>query len=387
MENRIFICTHSQLPGGDANSNYIFHMALSLKQANYEVITIGRSKDTNRQVTDIEGIYCINLERKEHIPAKVEGHLFYGNRLIDELKSLDICENDYVIIYGGFVSLFTAISSRLKFMKKGHIITCVVEWPTPNQFRWKYLDLNYLFWKYVFYRMIPRWKKVIVISDNLCCHFNELGCNTFILPPLIDSQDKVIGEKKVLDKIQFIYAGADTKKDAIKSMLLAINELSEEEKGKFRLNITSLTEKKARKLLKRNQRLIDENHNCLRIHGWMNYSDLIKIYYSTDYLLLPRETNQFTLSNFPSKIPEMMNYGIIPVCSRVGDYTGKYLIDMVDSIIFEGSSPRECSNAIRNALSISEDRRKYMSEHAIANAKQNFDYRAWSQKLTEFILG
>jgi trehalose-6-phosphate synthase len=60
---------------------------------------------------------------------------------------------------------------------------------------------------------------------------------------------------------------------------------------------------------------------------------------------------------------------------------------MVDSIIFEGSSPRECSNAIRNALSISEDRRKYMSEHAIANAKQNFDYRAWSQKLTEFILG
>ena len=60
MGNRIFICTHSQLPKGDANSNYIFHMALSLKLENYEVIAIGRSKNTHRKVIDIEGTHCIN---------------------------------------------------------------------------------------------------------------------------------------------------------------------------------------------------------------------------------------------------------------------------------------------------------------------------------------
>ena len=387
MVNRIFICTHSQLPKGDANSNYIFHMALSLRLEKCKVIAIGRSKDTYRQVCDIDGIQCINLERKANVPAKVEGHLFYGKRVVDELLSMEICEDDYVIIYGGYVSLFKAIASKLKFLKKGHVITSVVEWPTKAQFKGGIFNPDYLLWRYVFYRMIPYWRKVITISSNLDKHFKKIGCCTFQLPPMIDYKGRAAGNKKSSSIIQFIYAGADTQKDAIGNMLASIAELPAEKRKQIEFHITSLAEEKARSILGDKKWILEKYSDIIKIHGWMEYKDLMYLYYSTDFLLLARETNQFTLSNFPSKVPEMMNYGIIPVCSKVGDYTELYLHNMVDSVIFDGASPKECAKAISQTIDLSAEERHRLSLNAMNTAKQRFDYRVWGKSLVDFLQG
>lgn len=385
MKKKIFICTHSQLPHGDANSNYIFHMALSLVNEGFEVIVIGRSKtiDACREMNN--GVMCINLPKIQKISGKIEGHTLYGNRLCNELDAQHIHKDDYIIVYGGYVSLFLAIAKRMSFMEQGHINSCVVEWPTRKQFKYKAFDPDYLLWKYVFGKMIPKWKKVIVISENLQTHFNKMGCKTFLLPPLINSDAKVVGKKRNLEKVQFIYAGADAQKDAISNMLLGIEELSEEERKAFVFHITSLTAEKARKLLGEKQYILDKYSECINIHGWIDYAELMNLYYSADYLLLARETNQFTLSNFPSKVPEMMNYGIIPVCSSVGDYTSQYLRHMIDSVIFDGANPMDCAEAMRLAISIPEDQRKKMSEQSIITAKKRFDYRMWGKELAEFI--
>lgn len=386
MKERIFICTHSQLPRGDANSNYIFHMALSLVEEGFEVIAIGRSKSTKASSENVKGVLCVNIARSKRLPAKIEGHIFFGSQMCRELRNHHIRKEDYLILYGGYVSLFQSVANKISWLEKGHITACVVEWPTKHQFRWKNFNPDYMLWKYVFYRMIPKWKKVVAISDNLCSHFTECGCVTFLLPPLINAQSKISRERKSSDKQKFIYAGADTQKDAIRNMLLAVEKLSDQDRSRFDFHITSLTEEKARKLLGEKQYILDKYAKCLHIHGWMEYTNLINLYYSADYLLLARETNQFTQSNFPSKVPEMMNYGIIPVCSRVGDYTDKYLNNMIDSVIFEGASPEACANAIRTAISIPEEKRRCMSQKAIENAKNSFDYKRWGKKLSEFIL-
>lgn len=386
MKERIFICTHSQLPRGDANSNYIFHMALSLVEEGFEVIAIGRSKSSNTSIEKVEGVLCVNIARSKRLPAKIEGHIFFGSQMCRELRNYHIRKDDYLILYGGYVSLFHSIANKMNWLEKGHITACVVEWPTKQQFRWKHIDPNYLLWKYVFNRMIPKWKKVVAISENLCSHFTECGCDTFLLPPMINAQRKISGERKSFEKQVFIYAGADTQKDAIRNMLFAVEKLSDQDRSCFDFHITSLTEEKARKLLGEKQYILDEYEECLHIHGWMEYEDLINLYYVSDYLLLARETNQFTRSNFPSKVPEMMNYGIIPVCSRVGDYTDSYLHHLVDSIIFEGASSDACADAIRTAISIPEEKRICMSQKAIENARDHFDYKQWGKKLSEFIL-
>lgn len=386
MKERIFICTHSQLPRGDANSNYIFHMALSLAQEGFEVIAIGRSKSSKTSTENVEGVLCVNIARSKRLPAKIEGHIFFGSQMIRQLRNYHIRKEDYVILYGGYVSLFRSIANKMSWLEKGHVTTCVVEWPTKQQFRWKGIDPNYLLWKYVFNTMIPKWKKVVAISENLRSHFAECGCDTFLLPPMINAQRKISGERKSSEKLTFIYAGADTQKDDIRNMLLAVEKLSDQDRNCFDFHITSLTKEKAEKLLGAKQYILEVFSECLHIHGWMEYDELINLYYSSDYLLLARETNQFTRSNFPSKVPEMMNYGIIPVCSQVGDYTDMYLHHMIDSVIFEGSSSDACADAIRTAISISKEKRICMSQKAIENARDNFDYRQWGKKLSNFVL-
>ena len=386
MRKRVFICCHSQLPLGDANSNYIYHMALSLAAAGWEVIALGRGKTAEKTLVTADNLTCINLPKVAKLKEKIEGHLYFGGRIVEELNNHQICKDDYVLIYGGYVSLYTKIAKALRFLEKGHIITCAVEWPTRFQFKRSFLDPDYLLWRFVFYKMMPRWKKVVVISDNLKRHFEELGCETLVLPPMIRCKDISPDKNTTTDLVQFIYSGADIQKDAITNMLLAMKELSDEERSRLVFHITSLSPDKARNLLGEQASILDLFRESLQIHGWMEYNDLVNLYHSVDFLLLARETNQFTQSNFPSKVPEMMNYGIIPVCSRVGDYTDKYLCHMRDSVIFDGASPKDCADAIRIALSISDDERGKMRNHAMDTAKKSFDYTAWSSQLSDFIL-
>lgn len=385
MDKRIFICTHSKLPQGDANSNYIYHMALALAENGWSVIAIGRANTKERSEVEVKGIKCINIPLLGKFPPKVEGHILYGKCMLKELKAHGIKSEDYVIIYGGYLSLFSELGRKLSFIQKGHVVTCVVEWPTEDQFKYGKYDLDFQLWRKVFYKWMPNWSKIVVISYNLQKHFNMEGCITFLLPPLIDCKKKVEGNRTFKDKVQLIYAGADARKDAIRNMLLALKELSKEERDKFEFHITSLTIDRAKELLDSEKELIDEYKECLHIHGWMEYEELIHLYYSVDYLLLAREENQFTISNFPSKVPEMMNYGIVPVCSRVGDYTGRFLHNMEDSLIFEGASVRQCADAIRRAIAIPREQQKEMSVKAIKSAETYFDYRVWSKRLTDFL--
>lgn len=386
MRQRVFICTHSQMPRGDANSNYIFHMGLALVYAGWDVIIFGKTKSGERNEGEYKEVRYVNLGMgKQFIPLKIKGHFFYGHYLIPELNRFHINESDYVLVYGGYAGLFASIDKHLKQVPKSHIVTCVVEWPTEEQFRNGKIDFNYICWKKVFEKWIPRWKKVVTISQNLEKHFKLCGCETFLLPPMIDSSSVKNSIHTISGKVKFIYAGADIMKDAFKSMLLSLTYLSDEERAEFEFHITSLAEQKIRDILGSQADMIGRFKGTLFLHGWMEYSDLMDLYNSIDFLLLAREKNQFTISNFPSKVPEMMNYGIVPVCSRVGDYTSLYLKDNIDSIIFDGSGPVHCATAIRRALGKNEEQRKAMSLQAKKHAEELFDYRAWGKKLAAFI--
>lgn len=81
----------------------------------------------------------------------------------------------------------------------------------------------------------------------------------------------------------------------------------------------------------------------------------------------------------------MMNYGIIPVCSEVGDYTSSYLSNGEDCITFLGCSPEDCAKAIRTAIGIGQAERIKMRSNVLKTAKEKFDYRNYSVALLDFI--
>ena len=163
------------------------------------------------------------------------------------------------------------------------------------------------------------------------------GCTTLRLPNMADPEEYGVALKvSKPSKIQFIYPGAKLNgcEDDIDLMLDAFNSLSEEEKAKVVFHITGTTEEQLKSKIK-NPSVLDELKDVVIVHSWMEYSDLIALYKQMDYLVLARFDNELTRANFPSKIPENMCYGIVPICSKVGDYTTYYLKNMVDSIFCE----------------------------------------------------
>ena len=388
MKKRVFILSNSKLPHGDANSNYILYMSKALAYAGWDVIAIGSHNGEDRTEVQVdENLICVNIPfQKKKMPMKIKGTLLFGNLIHRELSKWNINSDDYFILYGGYISLFSQIAKKYQCIPKKHIITCVVEWPMASQYKFGKLDPVYLLWHRIFYKWMPYWGKVIVISKNLQRHFDALSCSTFYLPPLIDSEESGLGEVcENGNPVKFIYAGAFSKKDALESMLIALDLLSGEELEKFQFHITNNKPEQIKEYLGKYGYILDKFKNILHIHGWLEYEELMSLYSTADYLLLARPNNQYTISNFPSKVPEMMNYGIVPVCTRVGDYTEDFLTDNVDSIIFDGCEPEDCANAIRRAISKSFEERQQLKNNSKENSKTMFDYRSWSNRLNKFL--
>ena len=123
----------------------------------------------------------------------------------------------------------------------------------------------------------------------------------------------------------------------------------------------------------------------LVIHKWMKYEELISIYQQMNFLVLARDTNQMTLANFPSKIPETMAFGIVPIASKVGDYTKYYLEDSVNSIFIYGCTVQNVLESIRKALKLSEEEYFKLSKSAVKCVETRFDYHVWSGTVKEMI--
>lgn len=124
----------------------------------------------------------------------------------------------------------------------------------------------------------------------------------------------------------------------------------------------------------------------LVLHSWMEYSELLELYQQMDYLLIARESNRATLSNFPSKVPEMMAYGIIPVMTQVGDLPNLYLENGRDSILFDQCTVESCRDAIVQAVQMNKSERILMRENTCKKAMESFAYEKWADVIYNFIM-
>ena len=168
-------------------------------------------------------------------------------------------------------------------------------------------------------------------------------------------------------------------------MLTAFCSLTTKEKRCVKLHITGTSLDNLKRKINSDE-LYLQIANVFVVHEWMEYTELIDLYRTIDFLILIRFDNQITQANFPSKIPESMSFGIIPVCTRVGDYTKYYLKDNFDSIIFDPDSTKICLDSIRKAIYMPESQYLLMRNNARRTAVEKFGFKNWSEKLHTFIL-
>ena len=120
--------------------------------------------------------------------------------------------------------------------------------------------------------------------------------------------------------------------------------------------------------------------SVLTIHPWLEYQDLVKLVKQMDYLFIAREITQTTLTNFPSKVPEMAFYGVIPLVSRVGRLyrpvfdRWKRQVDVLKAV------RRKTVKALRRAIGLSKEKRSEMRLNARKTAEEKFDYVVFGLK-------
>jgi glycosyltransferase involved in cell wall biosynthesis len=373
---RIIFCGLYFFPRQGAHSNYIQYLADAVKREGYEVeMLCGINKEySSADEMRYHDIHVTELYYRGNIfLERLFNGKLWGLRLKRKLKALNLNKED-LIIFSSLLPLTGAINSLKK--KYGFkTATTVLEWFDDKDYfsaRDAYIGRKQ-------FEMNSENDLLFPISHKIAEHFPNNKC--FILPIMADSQEYECIEKKE-GKYIFVFPAKGIMKDALSEMLMGLALLSDNELEKIQFHIMGIEKTKIISILKDDYKRLRDK---LVIHDWMEYADLVDLYQKAHYLFLAREFSQMTESNFPSKVPETMTYGIVPVASRVGDYTKYYLKNCENSIIFDGCDSHTCMKALQEAISIPFEDYKILSHNARKCVEDKFDYRNWSGAIKEAI--
>lgn len=379
---RVFIISNCNFPRGGALSNYIQYLILAIREASYDTVLLtdinkeyaGERQSIPKSFGTIVPIKISQNRIVKHVQYKYG----FASARIKKMKELHISSEDVVIVFGQnnyFYEKLLLFKEKIGFK----IIGGMLELYAREDFD---SGREYTKYKKLIEKIVPQFDAVLPISTFIEQFYSKRDVKTFLLPIMADSSEFKI-EPKNLDKYRFIIPANGRMKDNLSAMLKAFALLELDELNRVELHLCGVKEQKVNEVLNEDERIRLER--ILVIHKWMKYDELISIYQQMNFLVLARDTNQMTLANFPSKIPETMAFGIVPIASKVGDYTKYYLEDSVNSIFIYGCTVQNVLESIRRALKLSEEEYFKLSKSAVKCVETRFDYHVWSGTVKKMI--
>ena len=380
---RVFIISLQRFPRGDAGANYIQYLGLALIKEKCEVIVTGvrtLADNSEYKIEEYKGIMYANT----HNHKRRAQNFNYDKDFIDWLdREYHFTNDDYFIFYYVNYLLFRYFVKKRKF-KNTYFVR--VEDLQPNQFKFGRVNPKYVIERMAIKFAQKNMKGTFPISQLMADQDKRYSNKVFRLPIMADTLEYPFSKPEPRnDKIYFVYPGLKVTgvEDDYLAFFGALARLSKQELNRVEVHITGVKKNQIEQLV--DQNMLKQLDSVIHFHGYLNYSDLVNIYVKSDFLLLPRKINNTTKANFPSKIPEIMSFSVIPICTDVGDYTKLYLNDG-NSIIMKGTGIEPCLEGIRKALSMTLSERLLMRKEARSLAKNAFDYRIWSSKIYRFLM-
>lgn len=385
---RVFIVSDSDYPGLDATSNYIRNFAKSLAMAGIDtkIVSVDRSANRYKKVKwkkEDTNIACMSLAYPVFNKAVTfVSRYSFASRVWKELKETGINSNDRVIVYSQKYAIVNAIVDRCR-KNRVKVSAIVVEWfEGKDKNQDKCFEIAY-----------PKCDSIIAISKNIKNYFDALGLSTMILPPMVDmSQCKTSVGNTSGDKVHFLYTGNFVGKDDMQVMLKALSLLPDEIRSKIEFHVTRFDDDSLIKASGIDEMTWSEINDVIFTHGDVTAEELNKLLQMADFLPIARQKNRTTVSNFPSKVPEAMMSGIVPIMTKVGDCPNDYLSDGIDSILFEECTSECCAKAYIRAVECIGAKEKNgtlaeLKNGAYNTAKKRFDITIYQSSLVDFILG
>jgi len=373
---RVFIVGNFMFPRCGPTSNYVQYLSFALVKAGYEVHVVSAKNTEYDSINDYKGIIFHEIVKYNNkFGSYYDYYTGLSLKCIRKLKKNNINSDDCVIIYNNRPY---SVKHVIRFCKKNKIKvgTAVTELFAREDFK---NDRDYAKYRDMIDYYIPQGNFVLPISSYIYDYYSKFNIGQMILPILADVGEFDHISKEYSDIKRFIFPANGKMKDSLNDMLAAINDLLAEYDLNAEFHFCGID--KAEIYRNCNDDVISK----IIVHEWMKYDELIDLYKKMDFLLLARKECQMTMANFPSKIPEAMTYGVIPVASIVGDYTKYYLKDNVNSILFYGHDRKEISKAILRAYNLSSKEKDKMSKEAFNMVKTRLDYNNWDATLRGFL--
>lgn len=382
---RVFICGYFNFPRGGAASNYIQSVSNVFKNIGYVVYIISNvnEKAISSQTKEYKGLYITPYSLSNTKLGHYIQYNFGMGKLIKKILEQNGLSSDDIIL--AYSRDYSTLVNILKVAKTTRAKTgiCLVEWFGKREFNRYLFNIQYWNSEICFYFLNRRFDFILPISTYIDDYYKAKACKTFVMPCLIDTKEFGYTEKKVNDRKIFIFPGNGKMKDSLYEMIIAYSMLSEYEIAQVEFHICGVG-KLAKQIIKEHN-LENSPAGKIIIHDWMPYEELIDLYQKAHFMLLARDISRMTLANFPSKIPETLSYGIIPICSRVGDYTKLYLEDGENSLIMDGCNVNTILQGIRRALAMTKQEIIDYSNRCRITAETKFDYRQWVKPLENFL--
>lgn len=387
MSCNIYIFGDLHFPRGGASANYVelLAQALSIQNMNVCVISTGNKQATDE---DYNNLKRHSIRFSEIIPSaqKINRHMELNYRM-GKLIEEKILEDDPVgkVVLIAYNTNPYTLKHMFSFAKRNRMIICgCITEKLPREMFSINIRGYFEYKKYIraTTKILPKFDLVLPISRYLEAFYKKKRANTFLLPILAEVDKIPLYSSKRGGKRKFIIPASGKMKDEFTSALKGFIEIHKELEDKIELHVTGYSDEQVALLCPESKLLINKSIFC---HGWLKYNELMLLYDKMDFLVIARKTNQMTLANFPSKVPEVMCHGVIPVVSKVGDYTDLLLVDNVNSFIFSGCDYKQCAAALKKAAMMDATKRMEMSSNAIETVKEKLNPCEWGEKLASML--
>jgi hypothetical protein len=384
-KTRILLVAERKFPDGDAGGVRVRYMAKMFQAQGLEVLVLSNgvnnhsdfNSKTNKYIFD--GITYINNYSNTKKLSFVKRYIYSGIKTANNVKKIrDACYNDVIVLYS--TNLIYCILILLKLRKYNYCIWMdVVEFFHRSSYRYGVFNPRYLLYRICLYFIYPRYKRIFSISSYIERKYKIMGCKVVRMPPLYEYKSEKIHYKNrnISAKIKLIYSGNPGRKENLKIMLGALNELPHNVKIKYEMHFTGVSKGQIKTLLGDESRILQSLDDVLVFHSWMSYDALQDLYLDMNFLYFIRDANESNLANFPMKLIELMSFGVVPFVSEVGDY-GRMLSSGVDSIVVDNISKSSTIGALIYISKLSNNDYSKLSWGAFNYGKKYFDVNSFA---------
>lgn len=325
-------------PNGNASGSRVLGNGYLFRELGFDIFYIGLDCNLTNYSLLIDTKQLFKDFRYYNLPYPkgIKGWISYKKRY-KEVVSLIESEDLYaVILYGSpTISLFGKLIER--WCKKNNIkfTVDVVDWLSAGSGGFLFRIAKFIDTAYQKRLLNTRADGVIAISSYLANYYYKKGCETVIIPPLVntDSFQKVDVTRRN-GIIKLIYVGQPfptdgriVKEKSYKDRLdKVIDVLSDLKELSFLFNVFGLTKEQYLFVIPNHKHIIDALGDKIKFNGYLVNNEVRLQIANSDFTVLFRDVNRMTTAGFPTKFVESISCGTPVITTRTSDLE-RYLID------------------------------------------------------------